>query len=251
MKRLAIVVCLLVATLTVYAAGDYMWIDRVQENGRLLVPLRSVFEAYGAQVGWDNATRTVTIQSPTLNIRMDVNSYTATVNGQAQTLDAPPRVIDGSTYVPLRFAAEALGEKLTYKGDRIEMPTAGLTLLIRGEATGPQDTGQTAPTAQVTITQPAEGSTIGPRVEVTGTAPGGSFLVLDTEVRAQDDDELIRVVPGLRHDVPASGQWHFAIAAPSLPLNITDEPLYYVIRAYLPDGGPSSAARVKVFRPEQ
>ena len=101
----------------------------------------------------------------------------------------------------------------------------------------------------MTISQPAEGALIGPRVEVMGTAPGGSLLILETEVRAQDDDELIRVVPGIRHYVPASGNWHFAIAAPSLPLNLQDEGLYYIIRGYTSSETPETAARVKVFRP--
>lgn len=249
MKRLLIVGLLLLATLTVYAAQDYMWIDRVEENGRLLVPLRGIFEAYGAQVGWHNATRTVTIEAPALNVSMQIDSYTAVLNGQPHTLDAPPRVRNGRTYIPLRFAAEALGEKVEYEGDRVVLPTVGLTLLIRGEAEGPQPEEYDAPPGQVTITQPTEGSMIQPRVEVRGTAPGGSFLILDTEVRAQDDNELIKVVPGIRHDVPADGNWHFAIAAPSLPPNLQDEALYYVIRAYTASGGPSTAARVKVFRP--
>lgn len=247
MKRFLIVGLLLVATLAVYAAQDYMWIDRVEENGRLLVPLRGIFEAYGAQVGWENATRTVTIEAPALNVRMRIDSYTAMLNGQAQSLDAPPRVMNGRTYIPLRFAAEALGERVEYMGDRIEMPTIGLTLLIRGEAAGPP-TG-TAPVGRVTITQPTEGARVGPRVEVMGTAPGRSFLVLETEVRAQEDDELIRVVPGIRHDVPASGNWHFAIAAPVLPPNIA-KPLYYVIKAYTTNGQTSQPATVKVFRAE-
>ncbi|MFW6156718.1 MAG: copper amine oxidase N-terminal domain-containing protein [Armatimonadota bacterium] len=254
MKRTLIVALLLLATVTVYAAQDYMWIDRVEENGRLLVPLRGIFEAYGAEVGWVNATRTVTIQAPALNVGMQIDVHEAALNGQTKILDAPPRIIDGRTYIPLRFAAEALGEKVKYEGDRVKLPTIGLTLLIRGEAAGPETdpyavTGEHKP---LTITQPTAGTTIGPRVEVKGTAPGGSFLVLETEVRAQDDDELIRVVPGLRHDVPESGNWDFAIAAPSLPLNIADEPLYYIIRAYYQTGGyTSDPVTVKVFRPEQ
>jgi hypothetical protein len=231
-----------------------MWIDRVSENGRLLIPLRGVFEHYGADIGWNSATRTVTIEAPALKVNMQIDSKSAMLNGETKMLDAPPRIIDGRTHIPLRFVAEALGERVEYEGDRVVMPTMGMTLLIRGEASGPMEAGQDTPahaaTGQVTITQPTEGAMIGPRVEVMGTAPGGSFLVLDTEVRAQDDDELIKVVPGIRNDVPANGNWHFAIAAPSLPMMMRDEELYYVIRAYTASGGPSTAARVKVFRPE-
>ncbi|MGI5818179.1 MAG: copper amine oxidase N-terminal domain-containing protein [Armatimonadota bacterium] len=245
MTRLLIVGLLLVATVAVCGAQSYMWIDRVEEGGRMLVPLRGIFEAYGAQVGWENATRTVTIEAPALNVRMQIDSRSAMHNGQTRMLDAPPRVINGRTYIPLRFAAEALGEKVQYKGDRVELPTVGLTLLIRGEAAGPDTAPQ--PVGAVRITQPTQGSRVGPRVEVRGTAPGGAFIVIETEVRAQDDDELLRVVPGIRHTVPASGNWHFAIAAPTLPDNVA-EPLYYVIRAYTSNGHTSAPATVKVYR---
>ena len=248
MKRLLVVVVLLVATVTVWAAQDYMWIDRVEEEGRLLVPLRGVFEAYGAQVGWENATRTVTIEAPALNIRMRVDRREAIHNGETRILDAPPRVINGRTYIPLRFAAEALGERVSYEGDRVELPTIGLTLLIRGEAAGPEIA--PSPVGAVRITQPTEGARIGPRVEVRGTAPPRAFIVLETEVRTQRGDELLKTVPGIRHTVPASGNWHYAIAAPTLP-DVMAEPLYYVIRAYTTNGRTSEPATVKVYRADQ
>ena len=251
MKKIVVVGLLLLTTVTLFAAQHYMWIDRVTENGRMLIPLRGIFEHYGAEIGWASATRTVTITAPALNVSMQIDSHAAMLNGATRMLDAPPRIINGQTHIPLRFVAEALGERVEYEGDRIDMPTMGLTLLIRGEA--PMDAASgadaTGPVGNVTISQPTEGSMIPPRVEVMGTAPGGSFLVLDTEVRAQDDDELIKIVPGIRHDVPATGNWHFAIAAPSLPKVMQEEGLYYVIRAYTSSGGPTSAARVKVFRP--
>ncbi len=64
------------------------------------------------------------------------------------------------------------------------------------------------------------------------------------------ENDLLRVVPGIRHAVPADGNWHFAIAAPTLPANVT-KPLYYVIRAYYEMGGQTSdAVTVKVYRAE-
>ncbi len=250
MRTWVLAVLLVALTTTMVCAEQYMWIDRVEENGRLLVPLRGIFETYGAQVGWHPSTRTVTITAPALNVSMQINSYTAMLNGQARQLDAPPRVRNGSTYIPLRFAAEALGERVEYMGDRIDLPTVGLTLLIRGEATAPGGTGSPGggTGARLTITSPQQGATIGPRIEVYGTAPGGSMLILETEVHAQDDDELLRVVPGIRHEVPANGNWHFAIAAPVLPANIA-EPLYYIINAYYEIGGQvSDPVSVRVYR---
>ena len=61
---------------------------------------------------------------------------------------------------------------------------------------------------------------------------------------------LLKVVPGIRHEVPLDGNWHFSIAAPTFPPNIT-KPLYYVIRAYYEMGGRTSdPVTVKVYRAE-
>ncbi len=241
MRTCVVVLITLALTATMVCAEQYMWIDRIEENGRLLVPLRGIFETYGAQVGWEGGTQTVTITAPAMNIVMQAGSHTAHVNGAAHYLDVPPRIFSGRTYIPLRFAAEALGERVEYMGDHIDLPTIGLTLLIRGEATGPGGTGAPGGGTGVPlrITSPQEGATIGPRIEVYGTAPGGSMLILETEVRGQAEHDLLRVVPGIRHAVPADGNWHFAIAAPTLPANIT-KPLYYVIKAYYEVGGQIS-----------
>jgi len=249
--RTLVLACVLLAMVAgTVCAEQYMWIDRVEEGGRLLVPLRGIFETYGAQVGWHAGTRTVTITAPAMNIAMQIDSYTAMVNGAPKQLDVPPRVRSGRTYIPLRFAAESLGERVEYKGDRIDLPTIGLTLLIRGEAQGPEEPNGGGIMQSLSITSPTDGGTVGPRMEVYGTAPGGSMLILETEVRGQDENDLLKVVPGIRHAVPMDGNWHFAIAAPTLPANIT-KPLYYVIRAYYEMGGQqSNPVTVKVYRQE-
>ncbi|MCD6361456.1 MAG: hypothetical protein J7M38_11425, partial [Armatimonadetes bacterium] len=69
-----------------------------------------------------------------------------------------------------------------------------------------------------------------------------------TEARAQDDDSLLRKVPGLRHKIAEDGTWHVAVAAPALPANVA-EPLYYIIKAYWATPEHKSAeASVRVFR---
>lgn len=79
------------------------------ENGRTLVPLRSVFEALGADILWDDATQTVTATKGTLTITLKIGVGTAFVNNKAVSLDVPGRIVDGRTLVPLRFVSEAMG----------------------------------------------------------------------------------------------------------------------------------------------
>ena len=77
-------------------------------NGRVMVPLRGVFEHMGATVDWFPETRTVVAKNATTEIRLPVGSMTAWVDGRSVSLDSPAIVRNGRTLVPLRFTAEAL-----------------------------------------------------------------------------------------------------------------------------------------------
>ncbi len=85
----------------------------IDEN-RTLVPLRAIFEAMGMIVGWDGITSTITAVGQGNSISMRVNEITATVNGKTLTMDVPSKVIDGRTFVPLRFIAESIGAKVDW-----------------------------------------------------------------------------------------------------------------------------------------
>lgn len=87
----------------------------VLRNNRTLVPLRVISENLGAQVGWDNRTRTVTVVGPGREIRLVIGRSEALVNGKAQKLDAPAVIISNRTFVPLRFIGEALGAEVGWQ----------------------------------------------------------------------------------------------------------------------------------------
>jgi len=86
-------------------------------NGRLLVPMRVIFEALGAIVDrWDGLTQTVYAHKGGITIVLQVGNATALVNGRPFTLDAPPANIRGRILVPLRFVSEALGAAVSWDG---------------------------------------------------------------------------------------------------------------------------------------
>ena len=99
--------------------------------GRTLLPMRMVFEALGAQVYWDNTTQTAIGTRGSVTVRMTINSQTAYINDRASTLDVPAQLVNGSTYVPLRFPAEAFGAEVAWNESS---QTAMITL---GQAPGP------------------------------------------------------------------------------------------------------------------
>ncbi|MDQ7841976.1 MAG: copper amine oxidase N-terminal domain-containing protein [bacterium] len=77
--------------------------------GRLLIPLRGVFERLGAQVEWHpDPGRVVARHGATVVVLQLGNRY-ALVDGRQVMLDVPPVVLGGRTLVPLRFVGEALG----------------------------------------------------------------------------------------------------------------------------------------------
>ena len=78
-------------------------------EGRTLVPLRAIFEALGASVEWDQATRTVSSTLGEDYISLAVGSTTLIKNGEDVTLDVPAQIINDRTMVPARAIAEAYG----------------------------------------------------------------------------------------------------------------------------------------------
>lgn len=77
-------------------------------NGRTLVPMRSIFEALGAEIEWNNYTKAVTAQKDDKTIILYLNDIFAYIDGVSYQLDTPAVAIDGRTMVPARFVAESL-----------------------------------------------------------------------------------------------------------------------------------------------
>ena len=80
----------------------------VNENGRVLVPLRGIFESLGASLIWDDTTKSATAKRGGIEIKITLDSTTAYKNGEAVTLDVPAKIINGRFLVPVRFISEAL-----------------------------------------------------------------------------------------------------------------------------------------------
>lgn len=86
------------------------------ENDRVLVPMRGILEALGYSVTWEQATQTVTANKGTLSIELPLGSDTALVNGSLVSIDAPAKLHQERTFVPLRFLAEYSGAEVLWDG---------------------------------------------------------------------------------------------------------------------------------------
>lgn len=106
-----------VRALSVQLSGKTLTFPDVQpffENGRTMVPFRTVAEALGAEVGYDSGTVSASLDGTVC--RFAIGGDTLTVSDRATgkvlktvPLDASPIEKDGRTCVPVRFLAESLG----------------------------------------------------------------------------------------------------------------------------------------------
>ncbi len=93
----------------------------IREN-RTLLPIRFVATPLGAEVGWDAASRKVTIKHDGTSIEMWIDRNTALVNGAEKMIDqdnanvAPLIMPPGRTMLPLRFISENLGCQVEWDG---------------------------------------------------------------------------------------------------------------------------------------
>lgn len=83
--------------------------------GVTLVPMRVISEAFGAQVIWDENTKSVTVNHEGKRIIVTIDSKIATVDGVEVSLEEAPELTEnGFTMIPLRFISENLGAEVGY-----------------------------------------------------------------------------------------------------------------------------------------
>lgn len=102
--------------ITVVVDGSQIQFDvePVIEEGRTLVPMRFIFEALGAEVTWQEETRTATATSGERAIVITVDDSNMLKDGETVVLDVPARLIDGRTLVPVRAVSEGMGARVVW-----------------------------------------------------------------------------------------------------------------------------------------
>lgn len=104
----------------VFVLLDGGYIDMVESprSGRTMLPMRRLSEMLGATVTWDGKTQTVTLRRAADEIRMTLGKTTAYRNGVPFQMDVTPFEEGGSTYLPVRFVAELMGQKVVWKPEK-------------------------------------------------------------------------------------------------------------------------------------
>lgn len=112
-------------------------------SGRTIVPLRAIFEALGAEVNWNDRTKTVIAMHGSNVINIKIGSKKAYINYEAIELDVPAVIYDGRTLVPVRFISESFGYEVEWDAStrtvrinsKTSLPTAKITLTPKSTPT--------------------------------------------------------------------------------------------------------------------
>ena len=102
------------------------------ENSRTYVPVRYLGDALGAETGWNEGTRTVTVTLDSKVVKLVIGSKTLNIDDQGKQMDVAPLIRDGRTYLPARWVAEAFGytvkwnaqNRTVYVGPPVEIGTS-------------------------------------------------------------------------------------------------------------------------------
>lgn len=89
----------------------------VNISGRILVPLRAIFNALNASVSWDADTKTAYASGRGHDISISVGSDELFKDGTSVSLDVPAQIIDSRIYVPTRAISEAMDCDVKWNGE--------------------------------------------------------------------------------------------------------------------------------------
>ena len=126
--KMFLLVCLILIlpAKLVYATNIPIFVDNVPaysevspfyQNDTLLVPARLVSKELGAAVDWQNEQ--INISGNNCNIVLYAGQNQAEVNGTSQNLSAPPQIVQGRLFIPLRFIGENLGARVLYRDNKV------------------------------------------------------------------------------------------------------------------------------------
>lgn len=78
------------------------------DSNRVMVPIREIGNALGADVSWDGEKQAVTVVKGNNQITMIIGNPQAMVNGENVKIEVLPVIVDGRAMIPVRILAEGL-----------------------------------------------------------------------------------------------------------------------------------------------
>ena len=87
------------------------------KNGRVLVPVRGIYEALGAEVQWNQKEKSIKATTKDKRtIELTIGSKQATINNIGiMTLDEGAQIVNNRTMVPVRFVSQSMGADVEWE----------------------------------------------------------------------------------------------------------------------------------------
>ena len=103
----------------VVVKGEYIDFDvpPAIEDNRVLVPMRNIFTALGAEVYWQQDVQTVIAVRGDVVIAMQLGQNYLFKNNEKIEIPTASIARDGRTLVPIRAVSEALAAEVSYNGN--------------------------------------------------------------------------------------------------------------------------------------
>jgi len=168
------------------------------QSGRVMVPMRAVFQALGCQVVWDEQRRQVIAVRSGNSLVVTPGVPAASRNGVAIPLDAAPIHVQGRILVPLRFVAEALDNTVSWQAKdqtvRIntrDLPVVGSVQKLQWllSTASYQDT-RTLNGVAIGQTEAAAEKSLAPSAAMDGA--GDDFSQTNVQVAGVDEADLVK-----------------------------------------------------------
>ncbi len=89
-------------------------------NNRSMYPFRECLENMGATVLWDSVSRCAIGEYNGITVEFPIDKNYYYINGEIHYMDTTSYISNGRTYIPIRFAAEALGFTVEWESTSVE-----------------------------------------------------------------------------------------------------------------------------------
>lgn len=86
----------------------------IDENSRTLVPFKAALEAFGAEVEWNDETRTAIAKKGDITVEVPIGELHILKNGEKLESDTVAVIKEGRTYLPIKKIMEAFGSEVQW-----------------------------------------------------------------------------------------------------------------------------------------
>jgi len=87
------------------------------KDNQLIVPIRALSELYGAKVGWDDPTWTITVSHNGKELKVVPGENNYYINGVSKKLYSPVTLVDGYSYIQIDDLLDFLGKEYAVEDD--------------------------------------------------------------------------------------------------------------------------------------